>query len=173
MKIKSIMILAVISSLAFCSCIHEPLSVTADQLYSEYFDHELNADVQFKGKTLLVNGKIADFGRNNINIAYIMLWARYENKELEEAESEALKKWEQAIDEWKPGDDKTLLSPPALLLLASGGIECWFPLKHEKDLANIKPNDNIVIRGTCKGLARNILGNPGNIILEDCSILKP
>lgn len=53
---------------------HQPAeSLQATELYQAYYDNEVAADERFKAKTVLVDGRIKDIGKDITNTAYLIL----------------------------------------------------------------------------------------------------
>jgi len=47
-------------------------SLTAKQLYEDYENNEVNADIKYKGKVVIVSGVIQDIGKDIMDSAYII-----------------------------------------------------------------------------------------------------
>jgi len=48
-------------------------TLSANQLYREYDDNEVAADAKYKGKIVIVSGKIQDIGKDIMDDAYIVI----------------------------------------------------------------------------------------------------
>lgn len=48
-------------------------TISADQLYSDYNSNEVAADAKYKGKVVIVSGRIQDIGKDIVDDAYIII----------------------------------------------------------------------------------------------------